>query len=138
MRIALLVLGSSLLLTHPAWAQTSVYRCASEAGTVYSDRPCAENTDPYEIDDSRVTVYTPAPADEPPAKTASAKPTKAKPPSKARLPDPAKHKLACARLEQSLRDVRTRMRSGYGVKEGERLKTRQRQLDQRRRLEKCG
>lgn len=54
-----------------------------------------------------------------------------------RLPDPAKHKAACARLEQGLRDVRSKMRTGYGAKEGERLKQRQRQLNNRRRLEKC-
>jgi len=137
MRLAMLLLGS-LLLTHPVGAQITIYRCAGEAGTVYSDLPCAQNADPHEIDDSRVTVYEPAPADEQPAMTASAKPVKARPPKKVRLADPARHRLACAKLEQSLRDVRTKMRTGYGVKEGERLKARQRQLDQRRRLEKCG
>jgi hypothetical protein len=30
------------------------------------------------------------------------------------------------------------MRTGYGVAEGERLKERRRQLDDRRRTEKCG
>jgi hypothetical protein len=133
----MLVLGS-LLLTHPAGAQTTIYRCVGEGGTVYSDRPCAQNADLHEIDDSRVTVYTPPTAAKRSATPAAARPTKARPAKKARLPDPARHRLACARLEQSLRDVRTRMRTGYGVKEGERLKTRQRQLDQRRRLEKCG
>lgn len=137
MRVALLGLGF-LLFTPPIEAQTTIYRCTGMTGTVYSDRPCAANADPHQIDASRVTVYTPAPANKQPATMASAKPTKAKPPSKARLPDPAKHQLACAKLEQSLRDVRTKMRSGYGVEEGERLKARQRQLDQRRRLEKCG
>lgn len=135
MRVAMLVLGS-LLIAHPAGAQTNIYRCTGEAGTVYSDRPCEGSAAPHEIDNSRVTVYTPAAADKS-ATPASARPTKAKPPRKARPPDPAKHQLACARLEQALRDVRTKMRSGYGVEEGERLKARQRQLDQRRRLEKC-
>ncbi len=46
---------------------------------------------------------------------------------------------ACAKLEQALRDVRTKMRSGYGAKEGERLKARHRQLDQTGDgIEKCG
>lgn len=136
MRVAMLVLGS-LLSTHSVEAQTRIYRCTGEAGTVYSDRPCAEDADPHEIDDSRVTVYTPAAADKQPSPAASAKPTKAKPAKQAPLPDPAKHRLTCAKLEQSLRDVRTKMRSGYGAKDGERLRMRQRQLDQRRRWEKC-
>ena len=136
MPVAMFVLGF-LLLTPSAGAQTQIYRCLGEAEAVYSDRPCSPSADPHEIDDSRVTVYTPTPADKP-ATTASAKTIKARPPSKTRLPDPDKHRLACARLEQSLRDIRNKMRSGYGVEEGERLKTRQRQLDQRRRLQKCG
>jgi hypothetical protein len=137
MRIPVLIFGS-LLITQSVGAQTNVYRCAGEAGTVYSDRPCAHNADVHKIDDSRVTVYTPVIEDKAATKTASARPTKARPPKRARLPDPAKHQLTCAKLEQSLRDVRAKMRSGYGVAEGERLKARQRQLDQRRRLEKCG
>jgi hypothetical protein len=135
MPVAMFVLGF-LLMTQPAGAQTNIYRCLGEAGTVYSDRPCSQSADRHEIDDSRVSVYTPTPADKP-ATTVSAKTMKAKPPSKARLPDPAKHRLTCGRIEQSLRDIRNKMRSGYGVEEGERLKTRQRQLDQRRRLENC-
>ncbi|GFE89214.1 hypothetical protein GCM10011488_41680 [Steroidobacter agaridevorans] len=137
MRVATLVLGS-LLLTHSVEAQTPIYRCAGGAGTVYSDRPCAADADLHEIDDSRVTVYTPAPADKQLSTKAATKPMKAKSPRQARLPDPAEHRLTCAKLEQSLRDVRTKMRTGYSAKQGERLKMRQRQLDQRRRLEKCG
>lgn len=137
MRVATLILGS-LLLTHSVEAQTPIYRCTGEAGTVYSDRPCSADAGRHEIDDSRVTVYTPAPADKQRSTKAAARPIKARSPRQARLPDPAKHRLACAKLEQSLRDVRTKMRTGYGAKEGERLKMRQRQLAQRRRLEKCG
>lgn len=134
MRVAVAVLG--LILSAPmSGAEPTIYRCSDERGTVYSDRPCAENADPHEIDDSRVTVYTPEPTA--PRATASARPTKSKRAKAARLPDPAKHDATCAKLEQGLRDVRTKMRTGYGVKEGERLKERQRQLDQRRRTEKC-
>lgn len=137
MRAATLALGS-WLLTHSAEAQPPIYRCTGEAGTVYSDRPCAEAADIYEIDDSRVTVYTPAAADKQSPAKAAAEATKAKPVKRTRLPDPAKHRLTCAKIVQSLRDVRTKLRTGYGAKEGERLKQRQRQLDQQRRSEKCG
>jgi len=137
MQLAMLVLGS-LLWTQSLGAQVTIYRCAGETGPVYSDVPCAQDADPHEIDDSRVTVYEPAPAEQRHVMKASAKPAKAKPPKKNRQADPAKHRRTCAKLDESLRDVRTKMRSGYGVKEGERLKARQRQLDRRRRLEKCG
>jgi hypothetical protein len=129
MQVAVVVLG--LMLSAP------IYRCTDQGGTVYTDRPCGENAAPHEIDDSRVTVYTPASEGSRAATTTSAKPTKAKRAKAARLPDPAKHEATCAKLEQGLRDVRTKMRTGYGAKEGERLKERQRQLDRRRRTEKC-
>ena len=134
MRVAVVVLG--LVLSAPmSGAEPTIYRCTAESGTVYSDRPCAENANPHEIDDSRVTVYTPEPMV--PRATAPAKPTKAKRVKAPRLPDSAKHEATCAKLEQGLRDVRTKMRTGYGAKEGERLKERRRQLDNRRRAEKC-
>ncbi|HEY5757451.1 MAG TPA: DUF4124 domain-containing protein [Steroidobacter sp.] len=126
MQVAVVVLG--LMLSAP------IYRCTDQGGTVYSDRPCAENAAPHEIDDSRVTVYTPVPTE---SRAVTAKPTEAKRAKAGRLPDPAKHEATCAKLEQGLRDVRTKMRTGYGAKEGERLKERQRQLDRRRRTEKC-
>jgi hypothetical protein len=137
MRVAVLILGS-LLLTHPSGAETTIYRCTSADATVYSDRPCALNADPHEIDDSRVTVYTPAPAEKVAPTGASPKPVKAHRAKAERLPDSAKHAATCAKLEQGLRDLRTKMRTGYGVEEGERLKERRRQLDDRRRTEKCG
>jgi hypothetical protein len=129
MQVAVVVLG--LMLSTP------IYRCPGPGETVYSDRPCAENATPHEIDDSRVTVYTPAPMTSRAATSTSAKPTKAERAKAGRLPDPAKHEATCAKLEQGLRDVRSKMRTGYGAKEGERLKERQRQLDRRRRTEKC-
>jgi len=134
MRVAVFVLGF-FLLSQAAVAQPAIYRCVVASGTVYSDRPCDAAADPHQIDDSRVTVYTPPPLAE--RTTASAKPPKKQSTKAPRLPDPAKHKVACAKLDQGLRDVRTKMRSGYRVGEGERLKARQRQLDERRRTAKC-
>jgi hypothetical protein len=137
MRLVVLVLV--LTLSGVCGAQTPIYRCVDENGPVYSDQPCAANADPHEIDDSRVTVYTPPPAQKGGAVQAtSARPAKASRAKAVRLPDPAKHAAACARLQQALRDVRTKMRTGYGAKEGERLKARRRQLEERRRIEKCG
>lgn len=136
------ILGISLLIrADAAGAQTDIYRCPGTNGVVYSDRPCDDRADPHEIDNSRITVYTPLKiTPEPPAGPASATaPTRQ--PKKRRVrsgPDPGDHRSKCARLDQRLRDVRTKMRTGYGVEEGERLRARQRQLNEQRRTEKCG
>jgi hypothetical protein len=125
--------------TTTAGAET-IYRCESAGGLVFSDRPCAANAGIHETEDGRVTVYDAPPiskrASEPrsePGKAAGLAQKRAA----AHAKHLAKHQATCAKLKESLREVQTRLRTGYGVKEGERLKTRQRQLAERRRTEKC-
>lgn len=133
--IALLALGLALVVMGDA---PTIYRCDSDGAVIYSDRPCAADAAIHENDGSRVTVYAapptsgaaPAPQGRPAAhKTKSARPAGV---------DLEQRQVRCAKLDQALRDVRTKMRTGYRVKEGERLKARQRQLNDRRRDEKCG
>lgn len=133
------VLGAGLLIRpQPTEAQRAIYRCAGEDGVVFTDRPCQAGADPHEIDDSRITVYTPAPADVRASTASPAKPAKTRAARSGRAADPDQHQAKCARLDQGLRDVRTKMRTGYGAREGERLKARQRQLNEQRRAQKCG
>lgn len=139
------------LLSPAAVAEPAIYRCADAAGVVYSDRPCGAEADRYEIDASRVSVYTPVPTAErastpaPPAKAvrsndppAQSRRAKSGRVAAGRGADPARHRLECAKLDQDLREVRSKMRGGYGVEEGERLKARQRRLAEQRRTRKCG
>jgi hypothetical protein len=46
-------------------------------------------------------------------------------------------KLNCQRMADQLIHIENTMRSGYSGKQGERLRERQRQLEQRRRTERC-
>lgn len=138
-----IILGISLLIFADApGAQTAVYRCADRNGWVYSDLPCDDEAIPHEIDNSRVTVYTPLKiTSNPPAERASS-PVPARQPKEKRArrsagADPLAQRIKCLRLDQKLRDLRTRMRTGYGVQEGERLKARQRQLKDQRRAARC-
>lgn len=130
-----------LTLVVSSGAQPAIYRCVEAGGVVYTDRPCEGAADPREIDDSRVTVYTPPPVVRSSSKAKPAKPTKPITDKRARSvrsADLDRHRARCARLDQGLRDVRSKMRTGYGVKEGERLQARQRQLNEQRRIQKCG
>lgn len=137
-RIALCA-GALELLSAVAGAET-IYRCESAGGLVFSDRPCAANAEIHKAGDGRVTLYDAPPiserASEPPRKPAKTA-RSAQKSAAAHAKHLAKHQATCARLNQSLREVQTRLRTGYGVKDGERLKTRQRQLAERRRTEKC-
>ncbi len=127
-----------LMLAQTTNAQPAIYRCDGEDGVVFTDRPCEGGANPHEIDDSRVTVYTPTPAAGRASTSTPAKPSKARRATPGRAADPEQHRTKCARLDQGLRDVRTKMRGGYGAREGDRLKARQRQLNEQRRAQKCG
>jgi hypothetical protein len=114
----------------------TIYRCGGEH-VVYSDRPCGADASTHPIDGSRVTIY-----EAPSAQHASAPTPKkaASRPSNTGRKAAASHEqrqAKCNKLNQSLRDLRTKMRTGYGVEEGERLKARYRRLTEQRRAEKC-
>jgi hypothetical protein len=123
------------LLSTVATAET-IYRCESASGLIYSDRPCGAEAMVHTGDGTAVSVYDAPPISNHASPPRSKSPTPAKSARKRAAAD-AKHQEACAKLDQSLREVRTRLRTGYGLKEGERLKSRQRQLAERRRTEKC-
>ncbi|MET0534610.1 MAG: DUF4124 domain-containing protein [Steroidobacter sp.] len=137
MNTAVPMICASALVLLTTVAEAAIYRCDSAGGIVYSDRPCAVDATVHENDNSRVTVY-----EAPSISTRASEPRpKAKAAEKAALKNAAayaKHRASCAKLEQSLREVRSKLRTGYGVKEGERLKARQRQLAERRRTQRCG
>jgi hypothetical protein len=133
--MALLTLG----LTPVALGDSpTIYRCDSDGAVIYSDRPCAADAVVHENDGSRVTVYA-----APPSSGAAPSQSSKRAAHKTRSARPAgadleQRRAQCAKLDQALRDVRTKMRTGYRVKEGERLKARQRQLSERRRSQNCG
>ena len=126
--------AGALALLNTVATAAAIYRCETAAGLVFSDRPCAADAAIHESHDERVTVYD-APSISKRASEPRAKP--APRPTQKHAKAAAKHQEICAKLDRSLREVRTKLRTGYGVKEGERLKARQRELAEKRRTEKC-
>jgi hypothetical protein len=100
------VLGIGLLiLVHASGAQLAIYRCDSAGGVVYTDRPCESGANPHQVDDSRVSVYTPSPVT---PRASASTPTKQPQPRRAkagRAVDPAEQQAKCDKLKQGLRDV---------------------------------
>ena len=121
-----------------SWQSVSaatLYRCTIAGVTTYSDRPCAPDAVPYEPDTSRTSTYSPPPAG--PAATA-VQPSRT-PASRRRSggEDQVRHAAACERLRSALKDVAARMRAGYSIKQGEKLRERKTKLEQQRRAQKC-
>ncbi len=52
-----IVLSIAALTVAVAGDAPTIYRCDQDGATIYSDRPCAADASPHELDDSRVTVY---------------------------------------------------------------------------------
>jgi hypothetical protein len=129
---ALLWLGACLTAQAGSSAHP-IYRCETATGLVFSDRPCSAEAQPYEPDLSAVSVVeTVAPNPTPVAK--SPRPAKARIASGSSTTSKAD---ACRKLNDSLHKIASTMRSGYGAKEGERLKERKRELEAKRRAQKC-
>lgn len=122
-----------------ATPQRVIYRCQVADVVVFSDRPCALEAQEYEADTSRISTYAP-PAVTQPVATRTKQKQRPERTSAARASSQvsqAKHAADCARVLASLKDIRAKMRAGYGAKEGERLKERQAKLEQRRRAQRC-
>jgi hypothetical protein len=112
-----------------------VYRCTVGGVTTYSDRPCAPQAVPYQPDTSRVSTYEPPP---PSRETAPAEPPRKLPTRKrAAGSDQVRRAAACDRIRTSLKEIAQRMRAGYDVRQGERLRERKAKLEQQRRAQKC-
>jgi hypothetical protein len=82
-----------------------------------------------------VSTYDPPP---PSRETTPAEPPR-KSPTRRRAAgaDQVRHDAACDRIRNSLKEVAQRMRAGYDVKQGERLRERKAKLEQQRRAQKC-
>lgn len=117
-----------LFLQPPAvGAQKTIYRCEIDGVPTFSDHQCApgaQAVQPTPINTAQaVTVKAP-----------SATP-KAKP--RAEPVKDTKHAETCAKLALSLKETRSKMRSGYSAKEGEKLRARQDNLRDRQKIARC-
>lgn len=110
----------------------TIYKCESSEGLVFSDHPCGPSTETYQPDLSAVSVVDTVVAPETHSTTRNVVRPAARSNSHA-----ASRAEACARLDASLHKIAATLRSGYGVKQGERLKERKRELEARRRAQKC-
>ena len=116
-------------------APATIYRCEIGQSITFSDRPCDAGAQRYEPDPGRVSTYTPP-------RVAPTQPTQRKPerprrPAATAASVHAKDAEECARLRANLQGLRSKMRAGYGAKEGERLRERQAKLKARLRAARC-
>lgn len=130
----------------PAAAERSIYRCVEQGVTVFSDRPCGNSSQSYSLRSGDAAAEPVVPTDLP-VQPVTAKPTKQaakasrassrRPARAASDPGAAAKQAACVRVKAQLAQLRSRMRSGYRVAEGERLRERERAARERSRALRC-
>lgn len=133
------VLVASSNIASVAWsaehAAPSIYKCEIEGVITFADRPCGGDAEPHRLGETVTNVYEAPPIA--PSTSRSAK-APAKKPRIARTDrSEAKRAESCARIAQGLKEIRSKMRSGYTAKEGERLRERQVTLRARQREARC-
>lgn len=126
----------SLALASSGTAEVTIFRCVLDGVVAFSDRPCGTQPQKYVPDDALISTVSAPPASMPtvpPVKPARAghKQAASIAASQAKLAE------KCTRIERSMRDVRSKMRAGYDVRQGERLRERQRKLMEERRALRC-
>src|SRR5262249_19446196 len=112
------------------------YRCETAAGVTYADRPCGPSSQPILLDAEAINTYHPPPETHTALRTVKEKP---KPSRESASAERAAAKKAeeCRKIAASLGDIRERMRTGYDVATGEKLRQTERKLQARAREDKC-
>jgi hypothetical protein len=117
------------------WATESIYRCAEGGRTVLTDRP----TDPAACQPLNApasnTYIAPTVTHSP--RTAAVKVIRTSKQDESIAAEQLKTKQRCERIEQRLDQIASKMRSGYTVRQGEKLREQREQLEATRRIERC-
>jgi hypothetical protein len=118
-----------------AFASDSIFRCTADGRTVLTDRPTdTMNCQPLNAPTSN--TFTSEPVSRSVGKVEPApRPRTVERDSIAA--EELKAKQRCERLDQRLDQVADKMRSGYTVRQGEKLRVQKEQLEASRRIERC-
>jgi hypothetical protein len=122
------------LATAIARPPATIYRCKTDTGLTFADRPCGTDSQPYEVDLGAVSVVETVAPKATPAFRAPVPQSRDRP---RESPAPAPNTAACRHMDESLRKILATMRSGYSASQGEKLRQRKRDLEARRRQLKC-
>lgn len=129
----------------PASHSRSIFRCEIAGVRTFSDRPCGSVVQSATSGPDTVELGTLNILESPAVATASPAAKSGKPSAprssaasrRSAAAGQAPKAGACGRIKQSLRKVTSKMRTGYTAKEGERLQERKKDLEEKRRAQRC-
>ncbi|HEU4600933.1 MAG TPA: hypothetical protein VFS24_03140 [Steroidobacteraceae bacterium] len=136
MRVAVRIVVGLAILFFFAYARAdTIYRCDSGGTITFSDRPCGADAQKFEPNLNLVSHYEPVATHV--VTEVQSRPVKEAPPDASIAQLQAKHAEECRRIRESLGTIRSQMRAGYNAKQGERMKERERKLNESRRAKRC-
>lgn len=131
--------ADSYSVDRPPAAQ-HIFRCQMNGQSIFSDRPCAASGQSAEVVLTPVNSYhedaLPSHASHKSSTKASRREPSARQPASIAA-EQLRVKQRCQRIADQLDTIHSKMNSGYTAQQGERLRERQRQLEQQRRTEFC-
>jgi hypothetical protein len=116
----------STVLTTPALAQTTVFRCTAPDGSIeFREHPCQGGVQQRELEirDNRTGWVPPEPAPREQPKT------QRKPKQRSAKPETDKYADRCWQKRQQIERIDNELRAGYKPARGERLKDRRREYE---------
>jgi hypothetical protein len=132
--IVRLSLALSIANVSPTLAASAIYKCEQHGTMTFSDRPCGSDAQLHRLDSTVMNTYA-APPSTSSHKRSPAKVVRRTPARKDESEE--KRQESCAKAARSLKEVGSKMRSGYSAKEGERLRERQAKLRDQQRQARC-
>lgn len=118
----------------------TIFRCEIAGVPTFSDRPCDSAVQSRTTELNTVNIIaSPAvrAAAEPVQVSKQSRQGSAAMPGQSAAAGKAAKADACGRLQQSLRKITSKMRAGYTAKQGERLRVRKQDLEEKRRMQRC-
>lgn len=119
----------------------TIFRCEIAGVRTFSDRPCgsAPATGPgtIELGPLNILESSTAAAVSSPAKAKKTSTPRTAASQRSVAAGAAAKAGACGRIQQSLRKITSKMRAGYTAKEGERLRERKKDLEEKGRAQRC-
>jgi hypothetical protein len=117
-----------------------IYRCELNGGIVFSDRPCGPDTQTVQVAVPASNSYHDETYDRRSTRASTKQQSHV-----VRIPrdgdsiaqEQLRAKLRCQRLTDQLETIEYKLRAGYTAQQGERLRERQRELERKRRTERC-
>ena len=128
----LLIIGIACSPLSAFTAEKQIFRCESEGRITYSDTACGNVATKEAIEVGPLNSFTATTVTRPSKRQS---PPTAKSSSIAEAQQRAKER--CAKLDVRLDAIQTKLRRGYSVEEGNRLRDQRRQIEAQKRAQKC-